>query len=410
MSNFVIAQEPGKYGGYQSDYANRSEKIINQSVGKIEGIEKKLEDLTKLFFVLLSDFQKERNDIAKDHNTQEWQRFGTRRDTGGKYDFYFTTMDDNYASYNPQAMSLFAKHMKTMGLMNRSQTPKIVELQDEWQGQKTSLKLEILEGDQLLKLKWIQAVSQDELPADFPFDLYEKQNKGPLSAQERQKLRDAMGKIKNLHPELYKRIKMCSMLQQLNKDFPSPKAIPQKGGGNLFEGKEGNLKSFFVLGTARWAVPSKEGDGKSLAYATTTYLTWLYRDTKTDPVDRMQKYSTMKLVHTDNFTIDPLLNEISTIFAKAVLCDPKDAQGVKELKDHNLKFRHLFANVMPTERGSAAISEWFETAIYRFHCFNDFKYANGKSVDLEALTLPLLSEFAAKYDSLVVLGDRKEKQ
>lgn len=56
---------------------------------------------------------------------------------------------------------------------------------------------------------------------------------------------------------------------------------------------------------------------------------------------------------------------------------------------------------MPFERGSAAIEEWIEMIIYRYHqC--ELEYKSGISINMEALTL-LMDKFIEKYASMIKL-------
>lgn len=401
-STYIVDQNPGKYGGHQSDYQERSGAIIERAVRKIQETPKTMEDLTKLFFVLLADFQEERQRIAREHKTPTAEAFGRRRDTEGRKDFYFTTLEAEYREYNSKVLSLFAVPMMNMNLMTKSSEPKSVKLTDEWLGQTTTLELEIFENERLTQLNWLSPPHVSELPDDFPMDLYHKQQKTSLSDAELSIYLAGMKKFKAEYPVMYKRMKMVALMLKMQEEFPSPKYTPLPGGGYSFDGKEGNLKSFFVLGTARWQIPS--ADGKINAYATTQFLTWLYRNHRDQPVPKMMRDSTMMLIHPEKFFIPDLLQQIAKIFAQSILWDNKNTQ---DLKNSCLLFRHGFSTAMPTERGSGAISEWFEVTIYNFHRFLEFRYNKGKSVDLEALTAPLLSHFAARYDSMVELGERR---
>lgn len=64
-------------------------------------------------------------------------------------------------------------------------------------------------------------------------------------------------------------------------------------------------------------------------------------------------------------------------------------------------FSYELAHAMPFARGSAAVAEWFEQAIYRFHGY-ELSYDNSKMVNLEALTT-MLPEYFNNYDSLIKL-------
>jgi hypothetical protein len=131
-------------------------------------------------------------------------------------------------------------------------------------------------------------------------------------------------------------------------------------------------------------------------YAVTQYLTWLYRDFVTHPVDRMLECSTVMVLHQDNFLIDDTLKEIALIFAKAVLANQENQS---DLEQNTGLLRHYFANNMPCERGSASIGEMFEGSIYGARDL-EVHYNPKKQIDLEALTSPLLSLFMENYRNM----------
>jgi hypothetical protein len=110
----------------------------------------------------------------------------------------------------------------------------------------------------------------------------------------------------------------------------------------------------------------------------------------------MKKSSKVLILHQDIYLIEAMLKDLSKVFAELILWDGKDLQ---ELKQKMGLFRYLFANAMPYIRGSAAIAEWYEHLIYKYHNVN-FKYKTGVSIDCEALATPSLAEFISKLDSM----------
>ncbi len=87
-------------------------------------------------------------------------------------------------------------------------------------------------------------------------------------------------------------------------------------------------------------------------------------------------------------------------FEECVNSKGKDPETIKK---NVAAFRYLFAHAMPYERGSAAIGEWFEKAIYK-HCGYDF--SSGSSADLNALTSLSMSDFEGVYLLNAVLTER----
>ncbi|MBS0627543.1 MAG: hypothetical protein JSS09_04960, partial [Verrucomicrobia bacterium] len=56
---------------------------------------------------------------------------------------------------------------------------------------------------------------------------------------------------------------------------------------------------------------------------------------------------------------------IKTCFTKAIL-----SSNEQELKENLALFRYLIAHATPWERGSAAIAEWMEQAVYQYKGYN----------------------------------------
>ena len=59
---------------------------------------------------------------------------------------------------------------------------------------------------------------------------------------------------------------------------------------------------------------------------------------------------------------------------------------------------------MPFIRGSAAIAEWLEAAIYHYHGFTEFHHSKTSLSDLEALTSLTLEDFMKRYDRTIALA------
>ena len=96
-SNYIVAQNPNKYGGKQEDYTRRANEAVNTCVHKInEGVCQN-RDLTVLFFEILNFLAKDRQTTAKGHGTKNWEQFGRRRDIDGTEDVYWTYLDINDA-------------------------------------------------------------------------------------------------------------------------------------------------------------------------------------------------------------------------------------------------------------------------------------------------------------------------
>lgn len=387
--SYIVNQNPQKYGGQQEDYLQKVKETIEGGVKSIQSSAKTNDDLTKLFFSLLKEFGEARQKIASTHKTKASEQFGRRRDLLGKKDFYFTYLDCEYAAYNKEIMSFFASHLKDMNLEKKGSTLKTKKIENKHGNLQSNFEIEILESDELQKRQWVSPPSPADLPSNYPIELYKMKDK--LNSQQFEQLRHCNKELKEKKPEIYKRCKMVTLMLDMQNNFPTPNKIHQSDGTIKIQGNIGNLKSFYLLGTVRLLVNDK-------MYAVSQYLTWLYRDFEIHPVERMQRYSTMLVIHQDNFLLEDTLKEIGKLFVKAILWNK---ENLKDLKEATALFRYYFAHAMPFERGSAAISEWFETAIYHYHNFKRVTYSKDKQVDLEALTTPSLPEFMQKYESMI---------
>ncbi|BBI16910.1 hypothetical protein [Neochlamydia sp. S13] len=395
--NYIVDREPMRYGGYQEDYQLKSKEIIREGIRKIKISPQDNNSLTALFFNLLEQFGTQRRKIAEAHETLEAAKFGLRRDIDGLNDWYHTILDGVYQDYNAKILGLLANHLQDMALETKS-SQRNKKLAETCLNHNFSLEIKLLESEDYTALKWNRATSLEE----FKHYFNESQisllqiNEEDLSINEIRERRQAMKKLKESNIELYIRTKMVSFFSMMNKQFPSPKLVSQDG-QQYYEGHTKNFKSFFLLGTARLQVNKK-------LFASTQYFTWLYRDAENRPVERMLKCSTVILIHQDNLLINETLQEIASIFAKAVLVPQ---ENLNELKNTMALLRYYLAHAMPFERGSAAIGEWIEGAVYGSHGLK-VTYQKEKQVDLEALTSPLFSQFLNEYSDMICLTDAHE--
>jgi hypothetical protein len=99
------------------------------------------------------------------------------------------------------------------------------------------------------------------------------------------------------------------------------------------------------------------------------------------------------VVHQDPYLFEDTLKAVSQIFARVM--NWKHRAGVNELKDFVGRIRYILAHVAPFGRGSAAICEWIETALYWHHGFTDFQ--SPKNRDLKAISSMSLDRFMEYY-------------
>jgi|GEM_PF-2728240 hypothetical protein len=106
-----------------------------------------------------------------------------------------------------------------------------------------------------------------------------------------------------------------------------------------------------------------------------------------------QHMQPIHFVHQAPFLIDETLDLVAEIFAKAFVWKKKI--GLQYLTIHIGLIRYLLTHIAPFKRGSAAISDWIETALYRYHGFSDFQ--PSRQTDLKAISLLRLDHFMDYY-------------
>lgn len=240
---------------------------------------------------------------------------------------------------------------------------------------RSCMEVEVLEQKDLIEKQWLSSPTPEEI--DLP-DL-EYNALGQLS-------HESLARVKKERRPLYQRLAMFQKFLLLQSEFPSPKVIGKNEKGVVFDhpDREKNLKSLFVR-----AVVKQEVEGK--LYQVCEYLTWMYRDHRTDPHQRMLKDSTVIVFHLDGRNIEhPAMDDLATLFAKAVLSDEK------LLKYEVCEYRKFQAFVMPVCRGNASITEWFEQILFNVHHLG-INYKKEVHPDLEGFTTPNASEYHENY-------------
>jgi hypothetical protein len=121
----------------------------------------------------------------------------------------------------------------------------------------------------------------------------------------------------------------------------------------------------------------------------------MYCDYEEDPVEHMKERSKITIIHQDEFLIDATLKDIAALFKKALMCDK---ENFSDLKDAVMLMSYELDHNMPLGRGSSAVGEWMEQAIYASKGYQ-MKYAISKLLNLEAVT-STLPEFVENYSKL----------
>ena len=156
---------------------------------------------------------------------------------------------------------------------------------------------------------------------------------------------------------------------------------------------------------------SLEKDGQ--IHATSKYYVGVSNEDLSGSSEKKSSKDPLVVIyHQESDDAVPMMREVvASAFKECIDSKGKDPQVIKEKL---AIFRYLFAHATPYMRGSAAVGEWFEKAIYK-HCGYDFEYklplsSSGEvtgrpTADLDVLTSLSLSEFMGDYLSKAVLTE-----
>jgi len=374
MSTYLVGRDPNKYGGHQQSYLQQVDSIVEETAAAFHTAVEGKKDLEELFHETLATLGANRHDMAVAHKTKNADLFGIRRDQEPfASPAVITPLHHPYDEYNERLLPILQKHLRTMKHTLYEFEQKELKIEETCLGRAWSMEFAILSHEDMTKWGF-----------SFNSESYQRlctlcaipPSQEPLESSHFSELvvnKTAMQNLKKASPEDYKRLKIAIAILEIREIYKKER------------------KSDWVLVTVR-----SEIDGKM--YALSQYLTWLNRNFEEDPVENMTNRSIISIIHQDPFLIEPMLKDIAKIFKKAI--EWKDG-NIKTLKEDVELLDCELHHAMPFKRGSAAVSEWLEKAIYRYHEFN-LTYNPKKMVNLEALTSSF-NQFVENYDSMIEL-------
>jgi hypothetical protein len=391
LSSYVEQRNPTIYGVNRSSYFQEAEKAIERGSRQIKATDRSSEAATEaLFFSLLDQFEQTRQQIAQTSDTERSTIFGKNRyeqqDGVASHLPCYTNLQ-GYPEYNEMAIHRLMSLMKQyfvydMGQKKFNQLSAKVE--ETVLGRKFSFEMKLMGGAQLEEAGWLDLTDTLEVETTVG-------NMEEKSTEEIIKDCALLEKLKAKTPDRYTKLAMGLLLMNIILDHPTPigpdnKLIP--GGNTAF------LKSIYVIGTLRLQI------GKQMV-AIGKLWSWVYENSRNDPIDRMRDKGIGVIIHQDTFLIKQTLQEISKLFAKAVQWQP--AEGLRELKNRVALFRFVYAYCMPHFRGDGAIGDWFDIAIYRSHGFTKTRHNSSAFPCYEPLAAPLLSHYVSRYDKTITV-------
>jgi hypothetical protein len=377
MSTYIIERAPNQFGGQQQAFVEASNAIVKNATDLFSTAKVSNQDLIQLFFSTLGFFGETRSRIAVSHGTEGAEEFGIRRDLKEDFTaFVMTPLGDPYDEYNDRLLPVIQKQLKTMeyDLNDFHQTKSQVYF-DRCLARRPMMDYSIITPD-LPNWEKVTFTDEDyerireisEVPRALGKDRYVQLLRN----------KDALWKLREKSPNDYRRLKLLACIIRLRKDFSMAR------------------KSDWIHVTLRASLNGKMQDFSE-------YLTWANRDGVNDPVDRMTGRSIISVIHQDALLIETMLDDIAKIFKNSIVWN---GENLKDLKDQVALFRYEHSHAMPFKRGSSAVAEWFERALYGTHGMK-VTYNPGKMVDLEALT-STLKEFVDNYDSMITLTKLEE--
>ncbi len=377
MSTYTIDRRPERFNGHQADFVQRSDRIVAQTIEGFRASVREGKDLVQVFHAVMEKLGSERNQIAQDHGYTALGSFGISRlsEAGFSSPVGLTVLIDPYSEYGRKMIAAFRGWLETMPHTNREFTMKEKTFREPTCfGRAMTATVNIFSNED--QRKWLALTTPKEVceacrvcevpPPNSPED-------SQAVVEQLVGNKQAMARLKEREPEVYKRMKLTLAVNLLRTIDPEKR------------------KSDYALVTRRLQI-----DGKM--YALTQYLTWMYRDFREDPVEKMFRSSRVTLIHQDPFLVEATLNDAAKVFKEAIECSRND---LKTLKERMALINYLAAHAMRSSRGESAIIEWLERAIYGYHGFK-VEYNQKKMVNLEALTSSL-DEFAKNYDSTIKL-------
>lgn len=454
-STFIRDQLPTLYGNQQNDYVLKVQGIVKTTSDRFKQAVAGGEDLQALFRETLSSLAAQRAAIAKEHKTPNAHDFGRRRDGDASFDTSTsTTLSTPYVKYNEPLARLFKSYLGQMITTGFKPDNSNIMNWPTSLGRSSAISFSLLkreEGPHIFDL--------------FSYESYLRLctlcNIAPPASKEKFSLnlfpdlvmnKAAMATLKEKASDEYNRLRITLAIAQTIRRYPpvlfmgqnkdersyfrtamtflelekgaSIEDILKKYFSDFSEDARGRLRTYMKISLEMengqgmllqqiieryslvakdldWIVGTLHGeiDGKRVPLS--QYLTWFKRDNGPDPIEAAtgpDGYSIFTILHQDPFLTESMIDDMAKVFEQALKCKSEDVETIK----NNVKLiQHELAHNMPFHRGTAAISESLEMAIYDSHGYA-LSYNQDKMVNLEAITAPLAT-FAKNYNSAIQL-------
>ncbi len=420
------SKENGPYVHHQ-DYCERSDIIVEGLSTEISDVVDNRGDLQAFFLDHLPKLGQFRREIAIDHKVDNAYAFGLLRwdDAQEKYIRPITVLSDQYSAYSEKMKESLSKYMEGMFSITKVEEAFRQQDFDSKLGFHSRFKVNIYDAEGcngiISELRTADEIfakieNSNETDAEMLQEIDEIRQNSDSDGNSKNK-KEALLASRNLSraykkefPKAFQAESQAAAMLHVHNKYPRPiiknivpgldvehylksgyNYIPMKNSNLLVKGELGNLKSSVCLATSRLSLGGK-------LYGLSEYFFWTHITYEDNPLDWMvEQKRPITVIHHDSFLLEKTIHFVAEFFEKAVLITDEE-----ETKESCALFRYTFAHLMPYSRGSAAIAEWFERAIYLSKGFN-LSYNIHKQVDLEALTALTLDEFMDRYDEMIIL-------
>ncbi len=431
--NYIQESKEGGFYPFHEDYCRRSNKIVAELSREIVAARDSRFDLRTFFLEKLPCLGKQRRDIAIDHNIEDGDEFGKLRWVDGQIIHIRPTTGligpySHYSDKMKESLRVFMQGMFSMDIVNEASRYEDLKPASK-QDQSSRFKVNVYDSETLLEKVVSQPMSFDDLVNKITNSGKADENtiqlleelvdaKDPDGKPFSEKLkktvflctRELAREYKKQFPHAFTAESHLSTIKHLIMIYPSPTVerftpgldveryleegykFVQTGNNQLLvKGELGNLRSHVCIATSRLKF---EGQ----FYALSEYHFWTHMSLDVDPLDWMvDQKKPITVIHHDSFLLEKTIDFAAEFFEKAVL-----STDVDETKESCALFRYTFAHLMPYSRGSAAIAEWIERAIYSSKGLI-LSYNVNRQVDLEALTALHYATFRDEYDDMIIL-------
>jgi hypothetical protein len=370
---YIISKDKERFS-QQEDYLQKARQIIEMGQSLIKasfpGNER------ELFSSLLSYFSKARASLAKQHNTENAEDFGLRRDQQER-GAHSILLKDAYEECGKQVLSWMKKTLlEEMVQMGSSGALKIIKeshaVRERFLDCESGLYFELFSPKQVDK--WSRFSEKSNLEYYVPHEVLQKKERGePLSKKEQRLINQAVQKIQALYPDYNESHDMNFVLQLM--DWESASGI--------------NASDCYLIR----ATTSLKMKGN--VHFLTRYNVLLHQE---DTLETMEKLGVV-LLHQDVSLIQETLDEAATVFQNILKWNGKD---LSSLQDQMALLTYLLVHNMRDARGSAAENEWLTHAVYGALNVKISEDPN-KLQDLEAFAHPLLFDFVNVYKNMIKL-------